>query len=78
MRDPQRLDRIYNEILRIHKKYYPDLRFYQFMYYFCKLSSEINNGKDIYYLEDDKLFDLINKIEEKIKERKGYEDIRFS
>ena len=79
MRDPQRLDKIYDKILQIHKKYYPDLRFFQFVSCFCALSTEINNGKDIYYLEDDNIFDLINKIEEKkLKEKKGYEDIRFS
>jgi len=31
MRDPNRLDKFYTELCQIHKEYYPDLRFGQFM-----------------------------------------------
>lgn len=73
MRDPQRLDKIYDKILQIHKKYHPDLRFYQFISYFCGLLFEMNNNRDPFYVEDDKIFDLIKKIEEKELEKRGEE-----
>lgn len=73
MRDPQRLDKIYDKILQIHKKYYPDFRLYQFISYFCRLLFEMNDNRDPFYVEDDKVFDLIKKIEEEELKKRGEE-----
>ena len=58
MRDPNRLQHLYNEICRIHKENCPDWRFGQLI---INILSE--NG-DIFYVEDDK---IIKKIESYFK-----------
>ena len=58
MRDPNRLQPLYNEICRIHKENCPDWRFGQFI---INILSE--NG-DVFYVEDD---EIIEKIESYFK-----------
>lgn len=65
MRDPNRLNSFYDELKELHKKYFPDWRFGQFMYNFMAWYG------DPFYLEE-KLF--ISKVKEYIKEMIG-EDV---
>ena len=53
MRDPNRLQPLYNEICRIHKENCPDWRFGQLI---INILSE--NG-DIFYVEDDEIIEKI-------------------
>lgn len=47
MRDPDRLDAFYNELKKIHKEYYPDWRFGQFIVNICGILG------DPFYWEED-------------------------
>lgn len=47
MRDPDRLDAFYDELKKIHKEYYPDWRFGQFMVNIIKILG------DPFYWEED-------------------------
>lgn len=47
MRDPKRLDKLYQHLCLVHKNHFPDLRFGQFI-----LILERWYGKDIFYTED--------------------------
>lgn len=53
MRDPDRLQPLYNELCRIHKEYCPDWRFGQFI---MNLLSQLG---DIFYIEDDCIIEKI-------------------
>jgi len=52
MRDPDRLDSFYDEVKKIHKRYFPDWRFGQFITNFVEWF-RLQTGRDIFYLEDD-------------------------
>jgi len=54
MRNPGRLDRFYEEMLKIHKEKYPDLRFGQFVDCFFYWI-----GKDNFYIEDEEMIQLL-------------------
>lgn len=56
MRDPDRLDPFYEELKRIHKESFPDLRFGQFMIVFI---SWLQSKKkvDPFFPEEDKMLD---------------------
>lgn len=58
MRDPNRLYSFYNELGRIHRTYYMDLRFGQFMYSFFTWVSREKN-KDIFYIEEDEMLQYL-------------------
>lgn len=54
MRDPNRLDKFYDEMKKIHKKSFPDLRFGQLCSnFFGWLMSE--KGKDLFFPEEDEM-----------------------
>ncbi len=53
MRDPNRLDNIYDEIKRIHKTYFPDWRWTQLMLNFNEWMWHFYG--DQFYLEDDEI-----------------------
>lgn len=53
MRDPDRLQPLYNELCRIHKEYCPDWRFGQFI---MNLLSQLG---DIFYIKDDCIIEKI-------------------
>lgn len=53
MRDPDRLQPLYNELCRIHKEYCPDWRLGQFI---MNLLSQLG---DIFYIEDDCIIERI-------------------
>lgn len=53
MRDPDRLQPLYNELCRIHKEYCPDWRFGQFI-----MNVLLQLG-DIFYIEDDCIIEKI-------------------
>lgn len=55
MRDADRLDPLYEYLKEVHKKNFPDWRFWQFIVNF-----ERWYGIDPYYIEDDKVYDKIN------------------
>ena len=58
MRNPNRLDEFYNELTEIHKQYFPDWRFGQFMYNFISwMQSE--KQKDVFFPEEDKMIEYI-------------------
>ena len=69
MRKTERLDYVYNEICRLHKKYFPDWRFQQFIlnyisWYVTKY------GNDGFYIEDNKIVKFIKEfIKDSIGER---------
>lgn len=55
MRDPNRLDNIYEEIKELHKEYFPDIRIGQLFSYFFSWIKQEKGIEDIYYIEDIKL-----------------------
>ena len=58
MRNPNRLNNLYNELKNIHKTYIPDWRFGQFMINF--INWYYNKYKiDIFYIEDNKILTYI-------------------
>ena len=61
MRDPDRLNPLYNEICRIHKENCPDWCFGQFI---INILSELG---DIFYVDDN---EIIEKIESYFKKNK--------
>ena len=56
MRDPERLDRLYEELKVIHKERLPDMRFCQMIYNFFKWYISTKKS-DYFFLEDDKFVD---------------------
>lgn len=58
MRDPDRLDAFYEELKRIHKEQFPDLRFGQL---FSNMSFWLQHEKfrDIFYVEDNRFIDYL-------------------
>lgn len=54
MRDPARLLPLYSYLAKIHEEHFPDLRIGQFL----KNVSDWY-GADIFYIEDDRLYELI-------------------
>lgn len=65
MRNPDRLDEIYETLFKIHKEKFPDMRFGQFMSNF--LGCVVGNGKchDVFFPEDDKWLEWVKEFEEK-------------
>ena len=59
MRNPERLDKFYDELKRLHKKYIPDWRFGQFMVNF--LSDSYDKTKvDPFFYEENKTLELLH------------------
>jgi len=52
MRDPKRLDKFYDELKELHKKYLPDWRYGQLMSNFINWMTWSKN-KDIFFPEED-------------------------
>lgn len=66
MRDPNRLDSFYEEIKIIHKTYFPDWRFLQFIHNF--LSWHFKTYKtDGFYVEEEKFINRLNQFVKEIK-----------
>lgn len=59
MRDPNRLDKFYDEMKEIHKEAFPDWRFLQFMSNFMGWIYTKHN-RDPFFIEEDKCIELIN------------------
>lgn len=53
MRNPNRLDNLYETLLAYHKQLFPDLRFFQFIENFQFYIKR--RGFDTFYLEDDEI-----------------------
>jgi len=62
MRDPKRLDKLYQYLLTVHKDNFPDWRFGQFM---CNLARWY--GKDIFYTEDFNFRSIVEKFVEEYR-----------
>lgn len=60
MRDPNRLDRFYKELCRVHRTYFPDWRFGQFMMNFLGWVSS-TEGRDPFFPEENEMLDLLHK-----------------
>lgn len=58
MRDPERLDAFYDELKRIHKTYFPDWRFGQFVENLRRFS----RAGDLFYYEEDEFLKLLKSI----------------
>ena len=59
MRNPDRLDSLYDKIKNLHKTLVPDWRFGQFILNFISwYASKYHN--DIFYIEDDKIYHYIH------------------
>ena len=56
MRDPNRLEPLYNYLKEVHSKRFPDWRFFQFIDNFKSWL-----GCDTFYIEDDKVEELMEK-----------------
>jgi hypothetical protein len=56
MRDPNRLDGLYDYLMKIHKANFPDWRFFQFIMNFISWY-----GADPFYMEDEKIYEKIDK-----------------
>lgn len=59
MRDPNRLDGFYKELCRIHRTYFSDLRFGQFMMNF--LGNVASSGRDPFFPEENEMLKLLYK-----------------
>lgn len=60
MRDPNRLYKFYNELMRIHMEEFPDWRFGQLIGNFEAWLFRVKNVGDIFYIEEEELLRLIN------------------
>lgn len=60
MRNPDRLDNLYNTLHDVHKKYIPDWRFGQFMNNFLGWCVSTKRCSDIFFPEDNKWIEWIN------------------
>lgn len=67
MRNPDRLDALYEKIKEIHKTEFPDWRIGQFMLNFMAWYGA-KTRTDMFYIEDNK---FANALEDYIKELKG-------
>ena len=56
MRDPDSLDKLYEELKVIHRERLPDMRFCQMVYNFFKWYIKTKKA-DYFFLEDDKFID---------------------
>lgn len=69
MRDPKRLLPLYTYLSEIHEKNFPDIRIGQF------LKNLVDwYGRDIFYIEDDKLYDIVPKYLDSLKVHKKFVD----
>ena len=57
MRDPNRLYKFYNELMRIHMENFPDWRFGQLIENIDVWICENTNRPDIFYCEEDEFLD---------------------
>ena len=67
MRDPNRLDALYDKIKEVHKREFPDWRMGQFMLNFMAWYCA-KTRTDMFYIEDDK---FANILEDYVKKLKG-------
>ena len=58
MRNPDRLDKFYDELKRIHKEYFPDWRFGQMI----ENVKNLTKVKDLFYYEEDEFLKLIKNL----------------
>lgn len=66
MREPKRLDDLYNFFNQIHKAKFCDIRFGQLMYVFNWWLTEVKQV-DIFYIEDDKMIKYFEEFSNKQK-----------
>lgn len=61
MRDPNRLEPLYDYLKEVHSKHFPDWRFFQFIENFMSWL-----GRDPFYIEDDQVKELMEKFVKEI------------
>ena len=59
MRDPKRLDNFYDEFKKIHKKYWPDMRFGQLCSNFFGWLYQTHKV-DLFFPEEDRMLEYLN------------------
>ena len=59
MRDPERLDKFYDQLKEIHKKYFWDWRFGQLCSNFFGWLYEVK-GTDLFFPEEDRMIEYLN------------------
>lgn len=65
MREPNRLDKFYDEMKKIHKKSFPDWRFLQLMSNFMGwIYSEY--GKDPFFIEEDTMIKCLREFSKRV------------
>jgi len=64
MRNPERLDTFYDELKEIHKKYFPDWRFGQFIENIRRMT----RANDLFYYEEDSFLELVKSFIMEVKE----------
>jgi hypothetical protein len=64
MRNPERLDTFYDEFKKIHKEYFPDWRFGQFIENIRRMT----RANDLFYYEEDSFLELVKSFIMEVKE----------
>ena len=64
MRNPERLDTFYDELKKIHKEYFPDWRFGQFIENIRRMT----RANDLFYYEEDSFLELVKSFIIEVKE----------
>lgn len=59
MRDPNRLYKFYNELMRIHMEKFPDWRFGQLTCNLDRWLQETKRVHDIFFIEEDEMMNYI-------------------
>lgn len=59
MRNPERLDNLYDTLKELHKEKTSDIRFGQLMYLFEKWAERNKGVADLFYVEDEEMLDWI-------------------
>ena len=67
MRDVNRLYSFYNELMKIHMEYFPDMRFGQLIINLATWLQTNKNVLDIFYIEDEIMIEYINEFAHSIK-----------
>lgn len=66
MRDPERLDKFYDTLKEVHKKYFPDWRFIQFISNILIWWSKKSGEQDFFFHEEEEVINIINEFIETV------------
>lgn len=74
MRNPNRLDNLYEQLHQVHKQYVPDWRFGQFISNFLSWWASETGQNDIWFEEDYEWIKHIQEFGKVIKPSKGHQN----